>query len=1042
MTIRLRVLILEDRPADVELVLHELRQAGFEPEWQHVDTETDYLDRLSQDFDVILADYSMSKFNALQALHLLQERNLDVPFIVITGSISEETAVECMKKGAADYLLKDRLARLGPAVTNALLEKDLRDEKQRADESLRQRNYELAMLHRVGQTLTSTLDLSQVLDTVLEEMRDLLNAIGSSAWLIDSESDELICYQATGSKSEAVPGWRLLQGEGIADWVVRSGESLIVPDAHADERHFGGVDQKTGLDVRSVLCVPLHIKQKTIGVLQAVDTNTDHFDSANLALAEQLAATAAIAIENAKLYERAQQEIAERKRAEEALAHEHDLLHAVMDNMPDLIYFKDTASRFTRINKAYAQVLLGTDDPKEAIGKTDFDFFTPEHAQDIYADEQEIMRSGQPLIGKVEKIRNANFQFRWVSTTKVPLIDKAEMVTGIVGVSRDFTEIRQTEETLRRYAERLRTLHAIDGAILAAWSPEEVARSAMRHIRELVPCWRASVMMFDYETATQELGSRVLAALVDDQTQIGAGAHYALDVSTLEALQQGIVYVVEDVSALNQPSPTLQTLHAEGLRSYIMVPLIAQGKPIGSLNLGAQDPGAFTPEHVDIAREVADPIAVALYQAQLREQIQYHAEELEQRVAERTADLSAANAELGRAARLKDEFLASMSHELRTPLNAILGLSEALQEEVYGPLTDLQIKSLHTIETSGRHLLSLINDILDVSKIEAGRLELVIGPVSVESVCQASLALVKQIAHQKRLKVSSSFDSAAPTFRADMRRLKQILVNLLSNAVKFTHEGGAIGLEVVGDAEREVLHFTVWDTGIGIAPEEMDQLFEPFMQLDSSLSRQHAGTGLGLVLVRRIAEMHGGGVTVESELGKGSRFTVSLPWQQADDTEQKSREAEEVKSTEPKATSLPPHTPAPLLLLAEDNEGNIATISNYLATMGYRVIVARDGAEAVERAIEEKPDLILMDIQMPNMDGLEATRRIRANTDPSTGLRTSLADIPIVALTALAMPGDRERCLEAGANEYLSKPVGLKGLIHTIEAQLNAHVET
>jgi len=230
------------------------------------------------------------------------------------------------------------------------------------------------------------------------------------------------------------------------------------------------------------------------------------------------------------------------------------------------------------------------------------------------------------------------------------------------------------------------------------------------------------------------------------------------------------------------------------------------------------------------------------------------------------------------ANRAKSEFLATMSHELRTPLNAILGLSEALQEEVYGPLSERQLRSLRTIERSGRHLLSLINDILDVSKIESGKLELEIGPVSVESVSQASLGLIKQAAHEKRLRVSSTLDSAVTTIQADERRLKQILVNLLSNAVKFTPEGGEIGLEVVGDAEKEVVHFTVWDTGIGISPEEMARLFEPFVQLDSSLSRQHEGTGLGLALVSRLAELHGGSVTVESEVGQGSRFVVSLPW--------------------------------------------------------------------------------------------------------------------------------------------------------------------
>ncbi len=398
---------------------------------------------------------------------------------------------------------------------------------------------------------------------------------------------------------------------------------------------------------------------------------------------------------------------------------------------------------------------------------------------------------------------------------------------------------------------------------------------------------------------------------------------------------------------------------------------------------------------------------------------------------------------MARAARLKDEFLASMSHELRTPLNAILGLSEALQEEVYGPLSEKQFKSLHRIEESGRHLLALINDILDVSKIEAGKLELEIGPVSVESVCRASLGLIKQTAHKKQLKVSSTFDSQVTTIQADGRRLKQILVNLLSNAVNFTPEGGTIGLEVVGDAENEAVHLTVWDTGIGISQEDLPRLFQPFVQLDSSLSRQYAGTGLGLALVHRMAEMHRGSVSMESQKGEGSRFTVSLPWRESvKDSRDKGPKLQDegLSVTNLRSLTFQPSDLQPLILLAEDNEDNINTLLDYLQVKGYRVIVARNGHEAIERAREKRPDVILMDIQMPGMDGLEATRHIRADADASTGLSTGLAAVPIIALTALAMPGDRERCLEAGANEYLSKPVSLRGLVKVIETQLNRNL--
>jgi len=529
----------------------------------------------------------------------------------------------------------------------------------------------------------------------------------------------------------------------------------------------------------------------------------------------------------------------------------------------------------------------------------------------------------------------------------------------------------------------------------------------------------------------------------------------------------------------------------------------------------------------------------------------------EEQLRQSSERISLANAELARATRLKDEFLASMSHELRTPLNAILGLSEALQEEVYGPLTDRQQRSLSTIEQSGKHLLELITEILDLSKIESGKMELQIAPVSLQNLCESSLAFVKQQAHQKKIELRSKVSQGLSEIELDERRIRQVLVNLLSNAVKFTPEGGKVGLEVEANPDSEILQFRVIDTGIGIAPENIDKLFKPFVQLDSSLSRRYAGTGLGLALVRRIAELHGGSVCLESEIGKGSQFTVSLPWREAankilSETEQaelqlpsihqalivedsdaaakhvarylgelgsaafihpqgegaveaalrlnpevivldlllpnlsgwevlaqlktephtqnipvlvisvmdeRSRALalgaseyllkpisrkqlqsalSKILSTEPKGSDntalvvMPEQQrELPLILLAEDNESNIATMTDYLEIQGYQVSLARNGIEAVQLAKQQKPDLILMDIQMPEMDGLEATRRIRTEADLDT--------IPIVAITALAMPGDREQCLAAGATDYLTKPVSLKKLASLISQYINSN---
>jgi CheY-like chemotaxis protein len=288
------------------------------------------------------------------------------------------------------------------------------------------------------------------------------------------------------------------------------------------------------------------------------------------------------------------------------------------------------------------------------------------------------------------------------------------------------------------------------------------------------------------------------------------------------------------------------------------------------------------------------------------------------------------------------------------------------------------------------------------------------------------------MAAKKQLQLAFSLDDQLARIEADPKRLKQMLVNLLSNAVKFTPKGGQVSLEVETDPELGVVRLAVRDNGVGIAREDLARLFQPFTQIDSSLSRHHEGTGLGLALVRRLAELHGGMVSVESEPGRGSVFTIALPYAPA---EVVADARHQTAVTEPQAlivAAVPYDEPAPAkarILLAEDTEANIMAIGDYLVDSGYELTVARNGVEALEQAAETKPDLILMDIQMPKMDGLEATRRLRAMAE--------FARVPIVALTGLAMPGDRERCLEAGASEYLTKPVSPRALVTVIERFLN-----
>ncbi|TVO70726.1 ATP-binding protein [Sedimenticola selenatireducens] len=394
---------------------------------------------------------------------------------------------------------------------------------------------------------------------------------------------------------------------------------------------------------------------------------------------------------------------------------------------------------------------------------------------------------------------------------------------------------------------------------------------------------------------------------------------------------------------------------------------------------------------------------------------------LSERVERRTLALNIANAELAQAAKTKDMFLATMSHELRTPLTTVMGLTEMLQDALYGPVNSGQNRALGTIQESSRHLLTLINDILDVAKVESGKMELKWDYLPVDQLVEASLRLVRQPANMKRHHLEQQIDPSVKLIHGDGRRLKQLLVNLLSNAIKFTPEGGKIGLQIKGNDEQGQVELSVWDDGIGIETTQLQHLFEPFVQLDNESTRRYSGTGLGLTLVKRMAQLHGGDVAVESEVGKGSRFTVTLPWSRDDNC------AHHQKLTEAHLAGSPAQHQSiqgVTLLLTEDNPANQAMMSDFLRLQGFNVVSAGSGIEALKLAYEHLPGIILMDIQLSDMDGLEVTRQLRNHP--------VLANTPIIALTALAMPGDRERCLDAGMNDYLSKPVGLKEIYHRL----------
>lgn len=705
-------------------------------------------------------------------------------------------------------------------------------------------------------------------------------------------------------------------------------------------------------------------------------------------------------------------DITQRKQIQLDLDTARQQLQDMMDYSSACIFAKDLNGKYIFINKYFEQLYQAERD--QVIGKTDFDFLSREMALPLIEHDQEVFRVGHDVSFEEEILKGGVPQT--FICVKFPLKDNEGKVYGLCGIATDISERKAMEE-----ADKMRVTQMIkfQETLLNLTSMEidlpldEKLKVILVKCAEVVDVERCGIWFFNKDK--EEIYPKIIYRKSENDTVSGRPIKKSPNSSYFKALEN--FHTIDAHDALIDPRT------AELAEIYF--------KPLGitstldvAIRLGGKISGMICFEHIGEKRNWSYEVQV--FSSSIAGIVALAIENFERLKAEK--ELHELNNELAKAKTAaeqsnaaKDVFLASMSHEIRTPLNAIIGFQQLLKET---ELSEEQQEIVTSIDFAGRNLLVIINDILDLSKIEAGKVEFVESEINVAVIIRSVIELFEQKVKEKNLKIIFYHDPTIPSgLLGDGARLSQILLNLIGNAVKFTEKGEIKVITHLLDVKGDYFNclFEVEDTGIGIPKEKLVRIFERFTQADADTTRKYGGTGLGLTISRHLIELQGGTLMVKSEPGKGSVFSFKLKFKKVTDTN-----GIGIATPESGMLNVPREVKPLRILLAEDTILNQNLILKVFQKTEHSVDIANNGVEAIEKVKLNNYDIILMDVQMPLLDGCQATEEIRKLKDPVK------SKVPIVALTAFVSKSEEERYRKRGMDAYITKPFDKENLFQTI----------
>jgi PAS domain S-box-containing protein len=839
---------------------------------------------------------------------------------------------------------------------------DITDRK-KSEEAIKEQNEYLAVLNEIMSLAGQTLEIGTMLKTVLEKILQYTGFNGGLITMFNASRGKLERAVRIGlpGQSPADPAEGL--DYSLCKYIFNTQQELLIPDialgAPAD------VSNEVQAGLHSYIGIPLASKGNTLGTLCLFRYANQDIPEKTISLCRTVSVQLGFTIENARLFALSQ-------------ASEADL-RALFSSMEDVVLVVDKDGRYVRIAPTNPSRLVRP--PEELIGQLMHDVLPKETADRFVAGIQKTLNGAETVQLEYDLLVGDETYWFLASLSK---LDEG----NVFWVARDITERKKSEEAIKRRNEYLAVSSEIGKLVTSTLDLNSIFIRTVNLINERFHFYHAGIFI------VEETGFN---AVCREATGL-AGAEMKERKHTLQLNEKSIVgkvtldgqaVIVNDVTAnpLHKVNPLLPETRAEAA-----IPLRIGNRVIGAIDIQSKTVGAFTDDDIAILQTLADQVAVAIDNA-------------------RSFELSQqAVMEMREIDRLKSQFLANMSHELRTPLNSIIGFSRVIIKGIDGPVTELQQQDLTAIYNSGQHLLGLINDVLDLSKIEAGKMELAFDEVNIADVTNSVLSTMSGLTKDKPIQMKRIIEPNLPTVRADAIRVRQVMINLLSNAAKFTDEGDIlveVGLKP-GLTGRNEVNVSVTDTGPGIAKQDQTKLFQAFSQVDDSPTRKTGGTGLGLSICQHIINMHGGRIWVDSDLGRGSTFHFTLP------LFRKEKEGE------------PASVENKIILAIDDDPQVIGLYERYLRPQGYQVIPLSDPSQALERVKQVKPFAVTLDIMMPGIDGWQILDKLK--NDPST------RNIPVIVCSIIE---DLEKGFNLGATDYLVKPILEDDLVNALD-RLNA----